>query len=986
MSKSGATTQDTAVQEVHRRASEYHDNGVADANNSASDREHSNEAHESTAEPRAINGPALFHKVKNRKSILAIVISKSRVFAGTQGGDLLVWSLETYELLYSIAAHRGAVLGLFVSHDGKLLFSSAGDAIVNVWCTQKLTRLYHIWSTYDVGDVFCVAYSTDLQTVYLGAQNTSIQWLNLSGNTSCASPNLGSHPLNRQNKFFDSTGPGGVPTTRSVLGAEILAQGGQVIEIDKKHIIQYAHFGYVYCMVLARGNIHREPGEETLITGGGDGTIKMWGLTENGKPSVIRCIETMENGDNSILSMALDGTFLYAGRLEGDVDVWDLDTRQLIRTVNAHTADVLTITVGQDLIFTGGSNGWAKIFDRRYRCTNQWKAHDRLILASSITSYNNKAVLVTGGNDDCVAIWDVGANVSQSNMNLRNTNEELLESLRKLVSFCTVSSKEEYAEECRRGASWLRNLFKRFGASTEMLNTDDNKNPIIFARFRGKNSGGDNENRILFYGHYDVIDAENKQKKWKTDPFEMQGIDGYLYGRGTSDNKGPVLAALYAVADLVAEKKLASDVTFLIEGEEENGSRGFKEAIRRNKHIIGDVDWILLANSYWLDDDIPCLTYGLRGVIHATVEVESKHPDLHSGVEGSHMMDEALKDLVMLLAKLTGPNGYVRIPGFYDTILPISQAENERYEAISRSLLCRYPEVADSDELIASFKAKWREPSFTMHGIKTSGPANSTIIPHNARAAVSLRLVPGQDALQIQQAFVAFLKDQFATLNTLNGLTIRINHQADPWLGDPKNQIFKMLEKAIMEVWGSVGPTRRGSIVVSKSPVDIMTNGLASPKLSPVTFSTRFNDGSPKAHAIGGAVWHGVKGFRNSPYGERRIGALTAIKARAPVLGGNFGVWGGLFSTFDCAVKGVRKKEDPYNAIIAGFFTGGALAVRGGLRAARNSAIACGCLLAVIEGVGIGFQRMMAENTRLDVPQPPPPPPPVEAAQTAMLA
>jgi len=66
--------------------------------------------------------------------------------------------------------------------------------------------------------------------------------------------------------------------------------------------------------------------------------------------------------------------------------------------------------------------------------------------------------------------------------------------------------------------------------------------------------------------------------------------------------------------------------------------------------------------------------------------------------------------------------------------------------------------------------------------------------------------------------------------------------------------------------------------------------------------------------AIGGAVWHGVKGFRNSPYGERRIGAITAIKARAPVLGGNFGVWGGMFSTFDCAIKGIRKKEDPYNA------------------------------------------------------------------------
>ena len=152
--------------------------------------------------------------------------------------------------------------------------------------------------------------------------------------------------------------------------------------------------------------------------------------------------------------------------------------------------------------------------------------------------------------------------------------------------------------------------------------------------------------------------------------------------------------------------------------------------------------------------------------------------------------------------------------------------------------------------------------------------------------------------------------------------------------------------------------------------------------------------------AIGGALWHGIKGFRNSPYGERRIGALTAIKARAPVLGGNFGVWGGMFSTYDCAVKGFRKKEDPYvkpggpmqssyrdhticasmvlttsiryNAIIAGFFTGGSLAVRGGFKAARNSAIGCAVLLAVIEGVGIGIQRMMADNTRLDAPPPPP--------------
>lgn len=87
--------------------------------------------------------------------------------------------------------------------------------------------------------------------------------------------------------------------------------------------------------------------------------------------------------------------------------------------------------------------------------------------------------------------------------------------------------------------------------------------------------------------------------------------------------------------------------------------------------------------------------------------------------------------------------------------------------------------------------------------------------------------------------------------------------------------------------------------------------------------------------AVGGTVWHGIKGARNSPRGDRLLGSLSAIKARAPVVGGNFGVWGGLFSSFDCAVKGYRQKEDPWNAIISGFLTGGTLAVRSAYRSLR---------------------------------------------------
>lgn len=109
--------------------------------------------------------------------------------------------------------------------------------------------------------------------------------------------------------------------------------------------------------------------------------------------------------------------------------------------------------------------------------------------------------------------------------------------------------------------------------------------------------------------------------------------------------------------------------------------------------------------------------------------------------------------------------------------------------------------------------------------------------------------------------------------------------------------------------------------------------------------------------AVGGTVWHFFKGARNSPNGARVIGALDAVKLRAPILGGSFAVWGGLFSTFDCALQGVRRKEDPWNAIASGAMTGGVLSCRSGLRAAGRSAVAGGILLALIEGVGIGITR-----------------------------
>lgn len=334
----------------------------------------------------------------------------------------------------------------------------------------------------------------------------------------------------------------------------------------------------------------------------------------------------------------------------------------------------------------------------------------------------------------------------------------------------------------------------------------------------------------------DVVPADNKQGKWIRDPFEMTGVNGYLYGRGISDNKGPIMAALYGVVDLVLAKELDSDIIFLIEGEEECGSRGFKEAVRRHKDVIGDVDYIILANSYWLDDEVPCLTYGLRGILHATVKVDSNHPDVHSGVDGSFMMDEPLFDLTSILAKLKGHHNRIQIPGFYDDILPLTGAEEARYDDIVETLMKRNADLGPPETLKASLMARWREPNLTVHRYKVSGPDGSLVSSH-ASAAISLRLVPNQEVDDVIKSLTAFLTDAFAQLDTHNRLSVTIDNQADAWLGNPDNEIFQTLEAAIMDVWGPIGETRRSSVSTPRVK-QLDKHPTTSPSLKPTPATT----------------------------------------------------------------------------------------------------------------------------------------------------
>jgi di- and tripeptidase len=305
--------------------------------------------------------PELAHHLQNDSSILTLAVGDDFIYAGTQDGEIAVWSLASFELVLRIQAHTRAVLCLFLSPNGRLLFSSAGDAIVNVWCPDKLKRLYHIYSTYDVGDVFSVAYSAQFETVYLGAQNTSIQWCSLMDSSTRPTPNPERHPDRRNHEFFDSVQAGGTSTPRPQ-PARSYINDGETLEIDKAHMMHYAHFGYVYCMLMVR-SVSRlvDSEDDMLISGGGDGTIKLWKLMPDQSQGIKELACLGEDDGQSVLSLALDGSFLYSSKLEGVVELWDLDTKQKLRVIRAHKGDVMTLQMGWGYLWSAGSTGYARV-------------------------------------------------------------------------------------------------------------------------------------------------------------------------------------------------------------------------------------------------------------------------------------------------------------------------------------------------------------------------------------------------------------------------------------------------------------------------------------------------------------------------------------------------------------------------------------------------------------------------------------------------
>ncbi|ETN72398.1 peptidase dimerization domain protein [Necator americanus] len=317
--------------------------------------------------------------------------------------------------------------------------------------------------------------------------------------------------------------------------------------------------------------------------------------------------------------------------------------------------------------------------------------------------------------------------------------------------------------------------------------------PVLFGQL------GDDKSKktVLVYGHVDVQPAA-KSDGWNTDPFTLTEKNEKLYGRGSSDDKGPVLCWLHAVEMLQKQKiNIPVNIKFCFEAMEESGSIGLAELLERNKNdFLAGVDFVCISDSYWLGTTKPCLTHGLRGICSFQLEVTGIQQDLHSGVYGG-VVHEPLQDLVWMMSQLTSVENRILIPGIYDDVAPMSKEEHELYDSIDFCVK-EFRESVGAKKLPTEDKKtllirRWREPCLSLHGIEGafSGAGEKTVIPSKVIGKFSIRIVPNMKPEKVNKLVVDFLNDLWRKRGSPNTFNPRLGHDALPWVADTNDANFK---------------------------------------------------------------------------------------------------------------------------------------------------------------------------------------------------
>lgn len=326
----------------------------------------------------------------------------------------------------------------------------------------------------------------------------------------------------------------------------------------------------------------------------------------------------------------------------------------------------------------------------------------------------------------------------------KEQREEHLLQLKEFLRIPSISSLSEHKGDMQRAAEWLLNSFKQAGLENLSIDETDG-HPVVY----GDWLHAEGKPTILVYGHYDVqpVDPLNL---WETGPFEPEVRDNKLYARGASDDKGQVFMHVKAVEALMQETgSLPVNVKFIIEGEEEIGSPNLEKYIEANKDKLA-ADVIVISDTGMYGPGQPAICYGLRGLSGVQIDVRGAKGDLHSGIYGGGVANP-IHAIAEILASFHDQEGTITVDGFYDDVRLLSDEESAAYQALPFDEEALKKEVGVTELFgekgFTHLERTWARPTLEVNGVfgGFSGEGIKTVLPAEAGAKITCRLVPDQD-------------------------------------------------------------------------------------------------------------------------------------------------------------------------------------------------------------------------------------------------
>jgi acetylornithine deacetylase/succinyl-diaminopimelate desuccinylase-like protein len=374
--------------------------------------------------------------------------------------------------------------------------------------------------------------------------------------------------------------------------------------------------------------------------------------------------------------------------------------------------------------------------------------------------------------------------------------------LRELIEFAripSVSTVPRHRGDIARAAEWVATQLRQAGP-IDVRTLPTPGHPVVY----GEWLGAPNAPTLLVYGHYDV-QPPDPLDKWLSDPFEPEVRDGRLYGRGVSDNKGPMLIPLkVAQAFFATRGALPINVKFIFEGEEEIGSRNLEPFLAANTRLL-QADSVLSADGAMWRSDEPSITVASRGVAGLEFSIRGANRNLHSGRYGGSVPN-ALHAMAELVASLHAPDGRVAIEGFYDSVVPLPEEERRAIAELPFDEARFLAEVGTAAPLgepgYSTLERQWTRPTLEVNGMwgGYQGQGSQTVTPNEAHAKISCRLVPDQDPDEVRASVVRHLERHLPA-----GVSLSVHgerHAALAYRIAPDHPGLRTAERVLEQVYG----------------------------------------------------------------------------------------------------------------------------------------------------------------------------------------